>query len=204
MHLKPGNYATKTVAVLATTIAGLSYASLTGSGTITYHDYEGMDANLIVNNPPSCGMPYSELDRTRITAVQLLNTATDCGQCIQVINTNDPSKFVYVLAVDTGGRGLDLSMTAFSQLFNVADGVGAAAWTPVDNSNCAGVWSNLGSDPYDGLKVVAAPPVPDVQYIQPDGPVYSTYPMPIDWALSSPVAAVATPSSTCTQNPAAV
>ncbi|KAJ1647489.1 hypothetical protein LPJ64_001152 [Coemansia asiatica] len=103
-------------------MAGLSAANLTGSGTITYHDYDNMVLASVQNNPPSCGMPYAELDLTRITAVQQMNTATDCGKCIKVTSQADSSKFVYVLAVDTGGRGLDISKTSFGKLFNVDDG----------------------------------------------------------------------------------
>ncbi|KAI9506456.1 hypothetical protein GGI25_004317 [Coemansia spiralis] len=119
-------------------------ANLTGSGTITYHDYQAIAPALLVNNPPSCGMPYAQLDVTRITAVQAMNTATDCGKCIKVTNTNNPSKFVYVLAVDTGGRGLDLSEPAFGRIFDIADGVGPAEWAPADSSYCAGIWNNGG------------------------------------------------------------
>ncbi|KAJ2823804.1 hypothetical protein FBU31_004166, partial [Coemansia sp. 'formosensis'] len=111
--------------------AGLTAGLLTGSGIITYHDYQAIPAELVVNNPPSCGMPYAQLDLTRITAVQAMSTATDCGQCIKVSNANNPSKFVYVLAVDTGGRGLDLSKPSFGQLFDIDDGVGPAQWAPV-------------------------------------------------------------------------
>lgn len=54
-------------------------------------------------------MPYATLDLSRITAVQGLNKATDCNKCIKVVNTQNPSKYVYVLAVDLGGSGLDVS-----------------------------------------------------------------------------------------------
>jgi hypothetical protein len=57
-------------------------------------------------------MPYATLDLSRITAVQGLNKVTDCNKCIKVVNTQDPSKYVYVLAVDLGGSGLDVSLFA--------------------------------------------------------------------------------------------
>ncbi|KAJ1770985.1 hypothetical protein LPJ74_002676 [Coemansia sp. RSA 1843] len=116
--------------------------NLTGSGTITFHDYQSLPLAALANNPPSCGMAYADLDITRITAVQQMNKATDCGQCVKVTNANDPSRYVYVLAVDTGGRGLDLSKPAFGKILNIDDGVGAAEWGPVDSSYCAGIWSN--------------------------------------------------------------
>ncbi|KAJ2351168.1 hypothetical protein IWW50_000707 [Coemansia erecta] len=134
--------------------------SLAGSGTITYHDYQSLPLEALKYNPPACGMPYAELDMTRITAVQLIDTTSECGQCIKVCNANDPSKFVYVLAVDKGGRGLDLSKPSFGKLFNIDDGVGPAQWSPVDNSNCVGIWSNGGAGAYDGSQV-QAPAVDD-------------------------------------------
>ncbi|KAJ2449879.1 hypothetical protein EV183_004644, partial [Coemansia sp. RSA 2336] len=135
-------------------------ASLTGSGTITYHDYQSLPLSALQYNPPACGMPYAQLDMTRITAVQQIDTTSECGQCIKVCNANDPSKFVYVLAVDKGGRGLDLSKPSFGKLFNIDDGVGPAQWSPVDNSHCAGIWSNGGGGAYDGSQVPAPEPAP--------------------------------------------
>ncbi|KAJ2509324.1 hypothetical protein IWW47_000022 [Coemansia sp. RSA 2052] len=153
--------------IVAIVVAGTGLAAglLTGSGTITYHDYQSIPAELVVNNPPSCGMPYAQLDVTRITAVQQMNKATDCGQCMKVSNANDPSKFVYVLAVDTGGRGLDLSKPSFGQLFNIDDGVGPAQWMPVSNSNCVGIWKNAPPPP-----PVVQPPPPSPPVVQPPPP----------------------------------
>ncbi|KAJ2747497.1 hypothetical protein GGI20_000486 [Coemansia sp. BCRC 34301] len=164
--------------IVATVVAGagLTAGLLTGSGTITYHDYQSIPAELVVNNPPSCGMPYAQLDVTRITAVQQMNKATDCGQCMKVSNANDPSKFVYVLAVDTGGRGLDLSKPSFGQLFNIDDGVGPAQWMPVSNSNCVGIWKN------------APPPPPVVQPPPPPPPVVQPPPPPVVQPPPSPPA----------------
>ncbi|KAJ2844744.1 hypothetical protein GGI22_006780 [Coemansia erecta] len=136
-------------------------ANLTGSGTITYHDYQALPLSAVQNNPPSCGMPYAELDMTRITAVQQMDTATDCGKCIKVTNANNPSLCVYVLAVDTGGRGLDLSKPAFGKILDIDAGVGAAQWEPADSSYCAGIWSNgpqAGSSGGGSAPSVAAEP----------------------------------------------
>ncbi|KAJ1801615.1 hypothetical protein LPJ59_000104 [Coemansia sp. RSA 2399] len=136
-------------------------ANLTGSGTITYHDYQALPLSAVQNNPPSCGMPYAELDLTRITAVQQMDTATDCGKCIKVTNANNPSLCVYVMAVDTGGRGLDLSKPAFGEILDIDAGVGAAQWEPADSSYCAGIWSNgpqAGSSGGDSTPPAAAEP----------------------------------------------
>ncbi|KAJ2764301.1 hypothetical protein IWQ56_004538 [Coemansia nantahalensis] len=113
-------------ALLARPGAGL----LTGSGIITYHDYQALPLSSVANNPPSCGMPYAQLDLTRITAVQALDNKVDCGQCVKVCNAKDDAKFVYVLAVDLGGRGLDLSKPSFGRLFPLDDGIGPATWAP--------------------------------------------------------------------------
>ncbi|KAJ1664125.1 hypothetical protein IW140_004339 [Coemansia sp. RSA 1813] len=128
--------------------------SLTGSGDVTYNDYEAISEADRATNPPSCGMPYAQLDLSRITAVEAMDTATDCGTCLKVTNTGDTSKTIYVLAVDTGGQGLDLSEPAFSQLFPLTDGMGSAEWSPVDSSYCAGIW-NTGSAAASSASTVA-------------------------------------------------
>ncbi|KAJ2033560.1 hypothetical protein IW146_003172 [Coemansia sp. RSA 922] len=158
--------------------AGLTAGLLTGSGIITYHDYQSIPAELVVNNPPSCGMPYAHLDVTRITAVQAMNKATDCGQCIKVSNANNPSKFVYVLAVDTGGRGLDLSKPSFGKLFDIDDGVGPAQWEPVSNSNCVGIWKDAPSPPPVVQPPPPPPPPPPVVQPPPPPPVVQPPPPP--------------------------
>ncbi|KAJ2559751.1 hypothetical protein EV175_000183 [Coemansia sp. RSA 1933] len=135
-------------------------ANLAGSGTISYNDYQAIPLASLQYNPPSCGMPYAELDLTRITAVQQMDTATDCGKCIKVTNANNPSLCVYVLAVDTGGRGLDLSKPAFGKIFDIDAGLGAAEWAPADSSYCAGIWttgSSQGSDSSSSVAVSSAP-----------------------------------------------
>lgn len=54
-------------------------------------------------------MPYNQLNLARITAVQNMNTGATCNLCLKVVNTANPAKFIYVLAVDLGGAGLDVS-----------------------------------------------------------------------------------------------
>ncbi|KAJ2809426.1 hypothetical protein GGI24_007204, partial [Coemansia furcata] len=75
--------------------------------------------------------------------------------------------FVYVLAVDTGGRGLDLSKPSFGQLFDIDDGVGPAQWAPVSNSNCVGIWSNAPAPPPVVQPPVVQPPVVQPPVVQP-------------------------------------
>lgn len=53
-------------------------------------------------------MPYNELNLARITAVAKMDTSATCGLCLKVVNSVDTSKFIYVLAVDLGGSGLDV------------------------------------------------------------------------------------------------
>ncbi|KAJ2614236.1 hypothetical protein H4S08_001805 [Coemansia sp. RSA 1365] len=114
--------------------------ALKGSAIISYHDYFQFSLKELEFSPPSCGIPFAELDRTRITAVSALDKAVDCGKCIKVTNTDDKSKFTYVLAVDTGGVGLDLSKQAFGKLFDVSLGRASAQWEPADSSHCNGIW----------------------------------------------------------------
>ncbi|KAI8088866.1 uncharacterized protein BX664DRAFT_331606 [Halteromyces radiatus] len=124
-------------------------AGLTGSANITPQDYIGLPAAALATNPPACGMPYATLDLSRITAVQNLNAGTDCNKCIKVVNTKDPSKFVYVLAVDLGGSGLDLSIPSFKKLFGQQYDASPASWSETNYSNCAGIYSK-GASPSSG------------------------------------------------------
>ncbi|KAJ1657720.1 hypothetical protein IWQ61_002931 [Dispira simplex] len=121
-------------------------SSLSGSGTITPHNYVDMGTYALTNNPPSCGMPYASLDITRITAIQTMDKSSECGKCIKVTNGDDPLKFIHVLAVDTGGRGLDVSTVAYKELFGQDTDPAPASWEPADDSDCSGIWSN-GSSP---------------------------------------------------------
>ena len=80
---------------------------------ITPHDYLNLDSNSLQNNPPSCGIPYTNLDINRITAIQYINVTEDCGACIRVINNQDKTKFIHVLVVDTGGKNLDVILLIY-------------------------------------------------------------------------------------------
>jgi hypothetical protein len=115
-------------------------AGMTGSGVITPHNYVGMGEEVLRTHPPSCGMPYASLDITRITAVETMDTSKECGTCLKVTNTNNPSKYIYVLAVDTGGRGLDISTVAYAELFGQSTDPAPASWHPVDAVYCADIW----------------------------------------------------------------
>ncbi|KAJ2768138.1 hypothetical protein IWQ57_003663 [Coemansia nantahalensis] len=121
-------------------------------------------------------MPYAQLDLTRITAVQALDNKVDCGQCVKVCNAKDDAKFVYVLAVDLGGRGLDLSKPSFGRLFPLDDGIGPATWAPVDNSHCAGIWTLPPSPPQTSTppQAPAAPSAPQPASMPPATPDSST------------------------------
>ncbi|KXN65262.1 hypothetical protein CONCODRAFT_13215 [Conidiobolus coronatus NRRL 28638] len=114
------------------------YIDLAGDQVVTCHDYEGMDP-ISLKNPPSCGYDYSKLDLTRVTAVQGLSKS-QCGSCLRVSNPSDPSNWIHVLVIDTGGRGLDLSTSAFIKLFNSTDHPSRAMWYPVESDNCEGIY----------------------------------------------------------------
>ncbi|CAO3597160.1 unnamed protein product [Absidia cylindrospora] len=119
-------------------------AILSGSGKITPQDYIGLPAAALKTNPPACGMPYATLDLSRITAVQALDKTADCNKCIKVVNTQN-NKFIYALAVDLGGAGLDLSIPSFKELFGQQYDASPATWSETDYSNCAGIYSKGGS-----------------------------------------------------------
>jgi len=121
-------------------LAPFTTAICSGSGSITTHDYLSMPPSAYVNSAPSCGTNYTNLDITRITAVQLLDKTVDCGTCIRVSSGSDPTRYVDVLAVDTGGRGLDLSTPSFQHIFDDTTGVYPAQWQPVSSDNCRDIY----------------------------------------------------------------
>ncbi|KAI8053997.1 hypothetical protein BDF22DRAFT_742969 [Syncephalis plumigaleata] len=114
-------------------------AAMVGSAKITPHDYIGLGPALLTN-PPSCGMPYATLDISRITAVQAMDKSFECGTCLKVYNTLETDRFIYVLAVDTGGQGLDISIPSFDKLFGQKTDPAPASWAPTDSSNCKDIY----------------------------------------------------------------
>ncbi|KAJ1954203.1 hypothetical protein IWQ62_005813 [Dispira parvispora] len=140
--------------VFLASYGGFVSATLSGSGDISTHIYEGMAG--LDTNPPFCGMPYAELQLNRITAVQGLQK-DQCGKCIKVTSGKDTSKSVYLLAVDQGGAGLDINSQAWDTLFNEPPSKAPATWEEADSSQCAGVWSQGGSGVAQ-YSTAAAPP----------------------------------------------
>ncbi|KAL9549951.1 hypothetical protein MBANPS3_004966 [Mucor bainieri] len=116
-------------------------ANLSGSASITPQDYYGLPSSALANNPPACGMPYNELNLARITAVAKMDTGSTCNLCLKVVNSANPSKFIYVLAVDLGGSGLDLSIPSFEYLFGQRYDASPASWTTVASSYCEGIYT---------------------------------------------------------------
>ncbi|KAJ2549770.1 hypothetical protein EV175_004321, partial [Coemansia sp. RSA 1933] len=51
-------------------------------------------------------------------------------------------RYIYVLAVDTGGRGLDMAQVSFTALFGQSMSPMEAAWFPVDSKYCYDIWRN--------------------------------------------------------------
>ncbi|KAF1806204.1 hypothetical protein FB192DRAFT_1453316 [Mucor lusitanicus] len=127
---------------LVASIASMANAAdLSGSARITPQDYYGLPASALANNPPACGMPYNQLNLARITAVANMNTGSTCNLCLKVVNSANPSKFIYVLAVDLGGSGLDLSIPSFEYLFGQRYDASPASWTTVASSYCEGIYT---------------------------------------------------------------
>ncbi|KAJ2745620.1 hypothetical protein GGI20_002003 [Coemansia sp. BCRC 34301] len=56
--------------------------------------------------------------------------------------TAEKVRYTYVLAVDTGGRGLDMAQVAFTALFGQSLSPMPAAWFPVDPKHCQDIWRN--------------------------------------------------------------
>ncbi|KAI9309329.1 hypothetical protein BJ944DRAFT_258710 [Cunninghamella echinulata] len=134
----------KLVSILSfTLLKTFAYASLSGSASITPNDYIGLPPIGLKNNPPACEMPYATLDLSRIVAVQALNKATDCNKCLKIVNSGN-GKYVYALAVDMGGQGLDLSTPSFKALFGQQWDASPATWSETDYANCKGIYDPKG------------------------------------------------------------
>ncbi|KAJ2011452.1 hypothetical protein IWW57_003137 [Coemansia sp. S610] len=156
---------------------------MTGQQSIAPHDYQSLGSYLALS-APSCGFPYVTLDISRITAVQLMNVASECGTCLRVEaplssyiefgetaglphiamatyfeyatkefpqlpitslakrSDREKVRYTYVLAVDTGGRGLDMAQVAFTALFGQSMSPMPAAWFPVEPKYCRDIWRN--------------------------------------------------------------
>ncbi|KAI8075943.1 uncharacterized protein B0P05DRAFT_638533 [Gilbertella persicaria] len=113
-------------------VSTIHAATLSSSAKITPQDYIGLGKLALQTTYPACGMPYSELNLTRITAVQNINTASTCGLCLKVTGTNT-GRSIYVLAVDLGGSGLDT---------NVNQGINASSMTTKTKTTIARSFSS--------------------------------------------------------------
>ncbi|KAI8886660.1 hypothetical protein K501DRAFT_331118 [Backusella circina FSU 941] len=139
------------ISVITLVASSVFGATLQGSASITPQDYIGLPAASLANNPPACDIPYSSLNLARITAVENMDTSSTCNLCLKVVNSNNPSKFVYVLAVDLGGSGLDMSIPSFKELFGQQYDASPASWTTVDSSYCAGIYTPGKVNPNQGI-----------------------------------------------------
>ncbi|ORX69047.1 hypothetical protein DL89DRAFT_268076 [Linderina pennispora] len=60
----------------------------------------------------------------------------------QIAKRADTVRYVYVLAVDTGGLGLDMAQVSFTALFGQSMSPMPAVWFPVDGKYCSDIWRN--------------------------------------------------------------
>lgn len=116
--------------------ANQATARVSGEGSISVENYPVIGPSA-PNNPPYCGMSWSELNLDLITAVEGLDFS-DCGACIQVCGDSGCEN---VLVVDSGGSGLDLSTGCSINVIGNNNGIGYATWEQVDNGNCDGIWT---------------------------------------------------------------
>ncbi|MGW7433348.1 hypothetical protein ACWGIN_27885 [Streptomyces sp. NPDC054861] len=112
---------------------------LTGAQPVSFHDYQALRQALEAT-PTFCDVPGSHLDLSRITAVQNLQPE-ECGTVLKVTSRSNPDiPPQYVMAVDQGGRGLDLNRDTFKTLNGgVAEGLTDVAWEPVDPAYGQGI-----------------------------------------------------------------
>jgi len=63
-----------------------------------------------------------------------------CGTCVQMSLEDNSSKYIYVTAIDIGGKGFDLNLPAFCELCRDDGGLVQGScninWNVVDNSYC--------------------------------------------------------------------
>ncbi|KAJ2500297.1 hypothetical protein GGH95_001605 [Coemansia sp. RSA 1836] len=68
-------------------------------------------------------------------------------------------RYTYVLAVDTGGRGLDMAQVAFTALFGQSLSPMPAAWFPVDPKFCQDIWRNSTSEQLQNPTAMRSVPI---------------------------------------------
>ena len=119
---------------LVSLTSSVAAGKLNGQGVISVHQYPqtGRDAP---NNPPYCGYPWKTLNLNRITAVQDL-TQNQCGTCLEICGSGG---CITMLAVDRGGRNLDMSTGVSKGIIGTNDGIAEAKWRVVPSKRCQGI-----------------------------------------------------------------
>ena len=123
------------------------------SNRCTYHHYESfVPAEIYDNSPGWCGIRYSSLDLTRVTAVNGMNEG-GCNQCLEV--TAEGGNTIYVLAIDfKADPGLDISETSFHHMFpdgNPLDPI-TCSWNVVDPCYCTDICTGSPEECTIGLR----------------------------------------------------
>ena len=62
----------------------------------------------------------------------------DCGTCLEVCGAAGCAD---VLAIDRGGRGLDLTTAAKARVLGAGNDIGEASWREVELGRCSGIWN---------------------------------------------------------------
>ncbi|KAI9292729.1 hypothetical protein K502DRAFT_351698 [Neoconidiobolus thromboides FSU 785] len=84
---------------------------LSGNQEVSYHEYRLQRAALDIN-PVYCEVPASNYNISMVTAVQGLELH-ECGTCLKIHPTTDPSNYHFIMALDKGGKGLDVNSDTF-------------------------------------------------------------------------------------------
>jgi hypothetical protein len=121
------------MALLSLLVLTSAAGSLSGNDFISVENYPDIGFNA-PESPPFCGMAWESLDLSRITAVQGLTT-DQCGTCLLVCGA-EANACAYILAVDRGGRNLDLSTGISGDIIGTTDGIAWAKWQPVSGEYC--------------------------------------------------------------------
>lgn len=122
----------------------------------TFHDYEGMSAQLglaLDNSPGWCGTRYSVLNVARVTAVNGMGAGL-CNQCLEITGSNG-GPAVYVLAIDNkADPGLDVARSSFQALFPSANAYDPQLcnWRVVEPSRCGTICTGSAEECTPGVR----------------------------------------------------
>ncbi|PIA14337.1 hypothetical protein COEREDRAFT_10534 [Coemansia reversa NRRL 1564] len=141
----------------------------------------GLPAVAMASNFAATTTSFAQLPTTTVIEQRSLPTHSS------IRRRSEDIRYVYVLAVDTGGRGLDLAQVSFTALFGQSMSPMEATWFPVDDKYCEDIWRNTTKKQLESPTEMSDIPVRKGRSIAPDGlgPVGNVVDIPISAAPQS-------------------